>query len=45
LAPVADGLIVGSAVVRRGAAAAEKPPGEVLRDVGGFAAELLEALK
>ena len=45
LAPVADGLIVGSAIVRRIAAAAEKPREEVLRDVGNYAAELLAALK
>jgi tryptophan synthase alpha chain len=44
LAPVADGLIVGSAIVRRIAAAAEKPRDQVLRDVGNYAAELLAAL-
>jgi tryptophan synthase alpha chain len=44
LAPAADGLIVGSAIVRRIAAAAEKPRDEVLRDIGDYAAGLLAAL-
>jgi tryptophan synthase alpha chain len=44
LAPVADGLIVGSAIVRRIAMAAEKPRDGVLRDVGDYVAELLDAL-
>jgi tryptophan synthase alpha chain len=44
LAPVADGLIVGSAIVRRIAEAAEKPRDEVLRGLGDFVAELLSAL-
>jgi tryptophan synthase alpha chain len=44
LAPVADGLIVGSAIVRRIAAAAERPRDEVLADVGRYVAELLAAL-
>jgi tryptophan synthase alpha chain len=44
LAPVADGLIVGSAIVRRIAAAAERPREQVLRDVGDYVAELLAAL-
>jgi tryptophan synthase alpha chain len=44
LAPVADGLIVGSAIVRRIATAAVKPRDEVLRDVGQYVAELLAAL-
>jgi tryptophan synthase alpha chain len=43
LAPVADGLIVGSAVVRRISEAATKPRESVLADVGGFVAELLDA--
>jgi tryptophan synthase alpha chain len=43
LAPVADGLIVGSAIVRRIAAAAE-PREQVLREVGQYVAELLAAL-
>src|SRR6476660_2631896 len=45
LAPVADGLIVGSAIVRRIATAAEKPREEVINDVGNYVAELLAALK
>ncbi len=45
LAPVADGLIVGSAIVRRIATAAEKPREQVLREVGSYVAELLAALK
>jgi len=44
LAPVADGLIVGSAIVRRIAAAAEQPRDAVLADVGKYVAELLAAL-
>jgi tryptophan synthase alpha chain len=44
LAPVADGLIVGSAIVRRVAAAADKPRDGVLRDVGQYVAELIKAL-
>jgi tryptophan synthase alpha chain len=44
LAPVADGLIVGSAIVRRIAAAAERPKADVVRDVGDYVAELLAAL-
>jgi tryptophan synthase alpha chain len=44
LAPVADGLIVGSAVVRRIAAAESKPRETVLADVGNFVGELLVAL-
>ncbi len=43
LAPVADGLIVGSAVVRRIAEAATKPREAVLVDVGNFVSELLDA--
>ncbi|MCI0491903.1 MAG: tryptophan synthase subunit alpha, partial [Planctomycetes bacterium] len=45
LAPVADGLIVGSAIVRRIATAAERPRGQVLAEVGEYAAELLAALE
>lgn len=45
LAPVADGLIVGSAVVRRVAAADTKPREQVLKDVGDFVAELAAALQ
>jgi tryptophan synthase alpha chain len=44
LAPVVDGLIVGSAIVRRIAAAAERPRKDVLADVGNYVAELLTAL-
>jgi len=43
LAPVADGLIVGSAIVRRVAEAASRPREAVLRDVGDYAASLLAA--
>ncbi len=43
LAPVADGLIVGSAIVRRIAEAASKPREQVLADVGQYAADLLAA--
>jgi tryptophan synthase alpha chain len=44
LAPVADGLIVGSAIVRRIAEADKKPREQVLREVGDYVAELLGAL-
>jgi tryptophan synthase alpha chain len=44
LAPVADGLIVGSAIVRRIAEAASRSREEVLRDVGEYAAALIKAL-
>lgn len=44
VAPVADGVIVGSAFVRRLAEADTRPRQEVLREVGDFAAELLAAL-
>ncbi len=45
LGPVADGLIVGSAVVRRIAEAATKPKADVLKDVGEYAAGLLNAME
>jgi len=45
LAPVADGLIVGSAIVRRIATASEKPREIVLREIGDYVAELLKALE
>ncbi len=45
LAPVADGLIIGSAIVRRVAAAAEKPRAEVLADVGAYVSQMLAALE
>ena len=44
LAPVADGLIVGSAIVRRIAAAAQQPRELVLREVGEYVAQLIAAL-
>ena len=44
LAPVADGLIVGSAIVRRVAEAATRPRGEVLQEIGDYVAELIAAL-
>ncbi|MEK6235566.1 MAG: tryptophan synthase subunit alpha, partial [Planctomycetales bacterium] len=44
LRDVADGLIVGSAFVRRVASAEEKGRSETLREIGSFAAELLAAL-
>jgi tryptophan synthase alpha chain len=44
LAPVADGLIVGSAIVRRIAEAGEKPREKVLREVGDYVAGLLAAM-
>jgi tryptophan synthase alpha chain len=44
LAPVADGLIVGSALVRRIARVAERSRSEVLEDVGEFAGQLIAAL-
>ena len=43
LAPVADGLIVGSAIVRRVADAAAKPRA-VLDQIGDYLAELLSAM-
>jgi len=44
LAPVADGLIVGSAIVRRIAEANERPHGEVIQEIGDYATELLNSL-
>lgn len=44
LAPVADGLIVGSGIVRRMADAANKPRAEAIRQIGDYAAELIAAL-
>jgi tryptophan synthase alpha chain len=44
LAPVADGLIVGSAIVRRVAEAASRPRREVLAEIGDYVSELLGAL-
>ncbi|MBN2024427.1 MAG: tryptophan synthase subunit alpha [Pirellulales bacterium] len=45
LAPVADGLIVGSAMVRRMAEAAERPREQVLAELGDYVDELLAAMR
>jgi tryptophan synthase alpha chain len=45
LAPVADGLIVGSGIVRRIAEAGDKPREEIVRDVGDYAASLMAAIE
>jgi tryptophan synthase alpha chain len=44
LAPVADGLIVGSAIVRRVAEIATKPRATVLEEIGNYVGELLAAM-
>jgi tryptophan synthase alpha chain len=44
LAPVADGLIVGSAIVRHIAEAATKPREQVLKEIDDYATELLAAM-
>ena len=44
LAPAADGLIVGSALVKRIEAARGRPLPELLKDVGDYASSLLAAL-
>lgn len=44
LAPVADGLIVGSAIVRRMAEASTKPREQVLLELRRYVAELLAAM-
>jgi tryptophan synthase alpha chain len=44
LAPVADGLIVGSAIVRRIADSAARPRDEVLQEVGDYVQTLLDAM-
>jgi tryptophan synthase alpha chain len=44
LAPVADGLIVGSALVRHLAETTTKGKFEVVREIGGIVAELAQAL-
>jgi tryptophan synthase alpha chain len=44
IAPVADGVIVGSAFVRRLVEADCRPRSEVLREIGDFAEVLLAAL-
>lgn len=43
LAAVADGLIVGSAIVRRIAEAGDKPRSQILAEIGDYAAELISA--
>ena len=45
LAPVADGLIVGSAIVRRVAEASNRPREAVLQEIGDYVAELFAALE
>jgi tryptophan synthase alpha chain len=45
LAPVADGLIVGSAIVRRVAEADTKPREQVVREVGAYVTSLLKAME
>lgn len=45
LAPVVDGLIVGSAIVRHLAAGTDKPRSAVLHDIGDYVTSLLAALK
>jgi tryptophan synthase alpha chain len=45
LAPVADGLIVGSAIVRRVAEADRKPREQVLAEIGDYVATLLAAME
>jgi tryptophan synthase alpha chain len=44
LAPVADGLIIGSAIVRRLADAVNRPRAEVVREIGQFIGELVKVL-
>lgn len=44
LAPVADGLIVGSAIVRRLEQATSRPRAEVIREIGDYVASLVAAL-
>jgi tryptophan synthase alpha chain len=44
LAPVADGLIVGSAIVRRMAEVGEKPRDVVRDEIGAYAKQLVAAL-
>jgi tryptophan synthase alpha chain len=45
LAPVADGLIVGSAIVRRVAEASVRPREQVLAEIGKYVEELLRAME
>lgn len=44
LAPVSDGLIVGSAIVRRMAEAANRPREQVLQEVASYAQDLMGAM-
>ncbi|MGP0062322.1 MAG: tryptophan synthase subunit alpha [Isosphaeraceae bacterium] len=45
LAPVADGLIIGSAIVRRLAEAVNRPRTEVVREIGQFVGEMAKVLE
>ena len=45
LLPVADGLIVGSAIVRRVATAATKPRQQALAEIGEYVASLMAAME
>jgi tryptophan synthase alpha chain len=45
LASVADGLIIGSAIVRRLAGALNRPRAEVVREIGQFIGELVKVLE
>jgi tryptophan synthase alpha chain len=45
LAPVADGLIIGSAIVRRLAEAVNRSRAEVVREIGQFVGELAKVLE
>jgi tryptophan synthase alpha chain len=45
LVPVADGLIVGSALVRRLGEAANRPRAEIVQEIGDFVGELAAPLK
>ncbi|MBL8825533.1 MAG: tryptophan synthase subunit alpha, partial [Planctomycetaceae bacterium] len=45
LSPVADGLIVGSGIVRRIAEAGERPRADVLKEIGEYAASLVQACR
>jgi tryptophan synthase alpha chain len=45
LAPVADGLIIGSAIVRRLGEAINRPRVDVVREIGQFVGELVKVLE
>lgn len=45
LAPVADGLIIGSAIVRRLSEAVNRPRAEVVREIGLFIGEMVKVLE